>query len=224
MAKKKKKYPNTQDFVKLQAELKKREAVEEERKLHRKNYVENLQEMNQIGKERAELKSKVKSLRWKQSKTGQAVGRGTAIVKNIGHTFHQMGVVAGRVGEGFDKAQKNLKKTGIGVSPFPAQARPTVRQPPVSSISALIGTGQPQQAQPQRAVRQVAQPKPFNLNEAMANMNRQVSAVAGLGLHSAPLPRNNVKQKVMKKVRSKRRQRKAGIYGGLVGRETRVDK
>lgn len=85
------KLPETPEVKKLQRELAKRQAIEESQK-----------EMAEIGKKRAELKAKVKALRWKQSALGKTVETGKRVFTGIGTGL-------GKFAEGLEKAGKSLE-------------------------------------------------------------------------------------------------------------------
>jgi len=126
------------ETVLLEREYKKRLAVEQAR----------AKGIERISKKRA-LKKKVKDLRFKQSKVGRTLVAGKIVLGRIG-------TVAGKVGEGFEKATAGMER-GTKAT------QQAVRGAGLSPMEKAF-------AQPMKKGKKKKQPKPFDLNEALKRM------------------------------------------------------
>jgi len=143
--------PQTPEIKKLQAEIRRREAVEQGK-----------QEIKQIGMKRAELKKKVKQIRFQQSGLGRTITRGKKIFSNIG-------VVAGKLGESFEKTTRGIKPESL---PKPQQQVPQQMRMGSPIASAMLGAEPqiPRPSMPRPSKKKVKKMKPFNMNEFIAGL------------------------------------------------------
>lgn len=136
--------PQTPEIKKLQAEIRRRESVEKGK-----------QEIKQIGQKRAELKKRVKQLRFQQSGVGKTITRGKKIFSNIG-------IVAGKLGESFEKVTKDIKPSTL------PKSQP-IQQMPIGSpvTNAMVGA---EQTLPIKTGKRIRKGKPFNISEFIAKL------------------------------------------------------
>lgn len=170
----------------LQGEYVARKKIEEQKENKRRAIMEERQEMVNRQREKEKLIKEVKELRWKQSKTGQAVGavkdvakRSWLITKNVGH---QLSVAGGAVMGSLDGHSQHVAK---------------VAQNPIQHIQNV-------RAQRQMTFRQAPQPapaKPFNLD---AFVNSMVSGTPQPSAQPKMMRSRPTYRKVKERIRVKR--------------------
>lgn len=137
----------------------------------RKNIEEGRKEMAQREMKKQALKKELKELKFKQSGLGRTITTGKVIFGRIGEGFK-------RVGQGLAESERRMKASGISTSPFA----------PV-----------PQQVKVSKTTQKMAQPQPLNVEQMLANIDKQVLGVAGVSSTTAKAVKKKIKKKRMKK-------------------------